>query len=87
MKGSLKARALLAERDQVCSLRSRAPLRLFVRSLAHPLTPELMGKGFMSMNGMRRFHTVSAHYALCMCFHLFDSSKGSHPFNNFFRNV
>ena len=33
-----------------CSLRSRAPLRSFVRSLAHSLTPELMGKRFLSSN-------------------------------------
>ena len=32
-----------------CSLRSRAPLRSFVRSLAHSLAPELMGKWFMSL--------------------------------------
>ena len=31
------------------SLRSRAPLRSFVRSLAHLLTPELMGKWFLSI--------------------------------------
>ena len=32
-----------------CSLRSRAPLRSVVRSLAHTLAIELMGKRFMSM--------------------------------------
>ena len=47
-----------------CSLRSRAPLRSFVCSLAHSLTPELMGKWFLSKNLMRQFHTVSAHCAL-----------------------
>ena len=30
--------------DPHCSLRLRAPLRSFARSLAHSLTPELMGK-------------------------------------------
>ena len=32
-----------------CSLRSRAPLRSFVCSLAYSLTPELMGKRFLFM--------------------------------------
>ena len=61
---------LLAQR---CSIHSHAPLcsaallcaplRSFVFSLAHSLTAELMGKIFMSMNSMRRFHTVSTHCA------------------------
>ena len=42
-----------------CSLCSRAPLRSF----AHSLASELMGKRFMSMNLMRRFHTISTHCA------------------------
>ena len=50
-----------------CLLRSRAPLRSFVRSLAPSLAPELMEKRFLSMNWMRRFHefhTLSTHNAL-----------------------
>ena len=31
-------------------LRSRAPFRSFVRSLAHSLAPKLMGKRFLFMN-------------------------------------
>ena len=33
-----------------CSLRSRAPLRSFVRSLAHSVAPKLMEKRFISTN-------------------------------------
>ena len=36
-----------------CSLRSRAPLRSFVRSLAHSLTPALMGKWFFFLHNER----------------------------------
>ena len=46
-----------------CSLRSRASLRSFVRSLTHSLTPALMGKRFLSMNWMRRFHIIWTHCA------------------------
>ena len=47
-----------------CSLRSRASLRSSDRSLYHSLTPELMGKRFISMNQLRRFLTVSTHCGL-----------------------
>ena len=35
----------------------------FVRSLARSLAPELMGKSFLFMNWMRRFHAVLTHSA------------------------
>ena len=44
-------------------LQSRAPLCSFVRSLAHSLTPELMGKWSMFMNWPRRCHTLWTHCA------------------------
>ena len=47
-----------------CSLCSRAPLRSFVRSLALSLSPELLGKRFMAMEWMRRFHIISTHCAM-----------------------
>ena len=48
-----------------CSLCSRTPLRSFVCSLAHSITPELMGKWFMSMNWMRRFHIIWTNCWVC----------------------
>ena len=36
----------------------------FARSLTHSLTPELMGKWFMSTKSVRRFHTISTHCAV-----------------------
>ena len=51
-----------------CALRC---VHFFVRSLAHSLAPELMGKGFLSVNRMRHFQAVSTHCAprvcVCMC--------------------
>ena len=47
-----------------CSLRSRGPLRSFVRPLAHSLAPELIGKWFISMNRMHQFNDISNHSAL-----------------------
>ena len=49
------------------SLRSRAPLRSLVSSLAHPLARELIGKRFLSKNFMRRFHAVSTHCGPRVC--------------------
>ena len=48
----------------ICSsVHSPAPLRSFVRSFAHSLTPELMGKWLMSVNQMRPFHSILTHCA------------------------
>ena len=55
------------------SLRSAA-LRSFVRSFAHSFTPELMGKRFLPVKQMRRFHTLSTH---CASFSLNQSRDGS----------
>ena len=47
-----------------CSLRTACCLlRSFVRSLAHSLAPQLMGKRFMSLKLMRLFHAVSTRSA------------------------
>ena len=40
-----------------------APLHLFIRSLAHSITPELLGKSYFPLKWTRRFHTVSTHCA------------------------
>ena len=45
-------------------LASLARFAALIRSLARSLTPELMGKSFVFMNWMRRFHKVSTHCAL-----------------------
>ena len=41
-----------------CSLRSRAPLRSFVRSLARSLAPELMGKIFLNESILYSFNPL-----------------------------
>ena len=61
-----------------CSLRSRSPLRSFVRSLAHSLAPKLMGKKFLSIERMRRFHTISTHSAIAICSRRKDARGISH---------
>ena len=46
-----------------CCARALRCARSCARSLAHSLALELMGKSFMSMNWMRRFHTIATHCA------------------------
>ena len=50
----------LAPHSSPCS---RTPLRSFVWPLAHSLTPDLMGKWFLSTELMRRFHIIETHCA------------------------
>ena len=53
--------------------------RSFVRSLTHSLTRELMGKRFMLMNWMRRFHAVSTHCALKSIYEEIDDKLRTTP--------
>ena len=63
---SLLCSLVRSHRSLICLLRPARFARALrcAHSLARLLTPELLGKQFMSMNRMRRFHAVSTHYAV-----------------------
>ena len=71
---------------------ARAPLRSFVNLFAHSFAPEIIGKSFISMNWMLRFHTISTH-SFRWCFYVtglrpaYFSNKGKKSLVNVVRCV
>ena len=62
-----------------CSVLLASLARSFVRSPARSLTPDLMGKRFMFMNYMRRFHDISTQCAFSKALITTNCCNGEDP--------